>query len=110
MAREIKKLKKAKFVYAFGKRTDGDASMREILGGKGANLAEMALIGLPVPPGFTLSTEVCGYFYGNSGNYPKGLENAVGKAILEVEKQQNKGFGDPLNPLLFSVRSGPNGE
>ena len=106
MAREIKKLKKAKFVYAFGKRTDGDASMREILGGKGANLAEMALIGLPVPPGFTLSTEVCGYFYGNSGNYPKGLENAVSKAISEVEKQQNKGFGDPLNPLLFSVRSG----
>ena len=106
MAREIKKLKKAKFVYAFGKRTDGDASMREILGGKGANLAEMALIGLPVPPGFTLSTEVCGYFYGNSGNYPKGLENGVSKAISEVEKQQNKGFGDPLNPLLFSVRSG----
>ena len=106
MAREIKKLQKAKFVYAFGKRTDGDASMREILGGKGANLAEMALIGLPVPPGFTLSTEVCGYFYGNSGNYPKGLENAVSKAISEVEKQQNKGFGDPLNPLLFSVRSG----
>ena len=68
--------------------------MREILGGKGANLAEMALIGLPVPPGFTLSTEVCGYFYGNSGNYPKGLENAVSKAISEVEKQQNKGFGD----------------
>ena len=102
MAREINKLKKAKFVYAFGKRTDGDASMREILGGKGANLAEMALIGLPVPPGFTLSTEVCGYFYGNTGNYPKGLENAVSKAISEVEKQQNKGFGDPLNPLLFT--------
>ena len=106
MAREIKKLKKAKFVYAFGKRTDGDASMREILGGKGANLAEMALIGLPVPPGFTLSTEVCGYFYDNSGNYPNGLENAVSKAISEVEKQQSKGFGDPVNPLLFSVRSG----
>ena len=101
---EIKKLKKAKFVYAFGKRTDGDAAMREILGGKGANLAEMALIGLPVPPGFTLSTEVCGYFYGNSGNYPKGLENAVSKAILEVEKQQNKGFGDPLLVKLLIPR------
>ena len=106
MAREINKLKKAKFVYAFGARTDGDASMREILGGKGANLAEMALIDLPVPPGFTLSTEVCGYFYANSGNYPKGLELEVSKAISEVEKQQIKGFGDPLNPLLFSVRSG----
>ena len=80
--------------------------MREILGGKGANLAEMALIGLPVPPGFTLSTEVCGYFYANSCNYPRGLEVAVSKAISEVEKQQNKGFGDPVNPLLFSVRSG----
>ncbi len=106
MAREINKLKKAKFLYAFGKRTDGDASMREILGGKGANLAEMALIDLPVPPGFTLSTQVCGYFYANSGKYPKGLETAVSKAISEVEKQQSKGFGDPVNPLLFSVRSG----
>ena len=105
MAGEINNRKKAKFVYAFGARTDGDASMREILGGKGANLAEMALIGLPVPPGFTLSTEVCGYFYANSGNYPRGLEVAVSKAISEVEKQQNKGFGDPVNPLLFSVRS-----
>ena len=106
MAGEINNRKKAKFVYAFGACTDGDASMREILGGKGANLAEMALIGLPVPPGFTLSTEVCGYFYANSGNYPRGLEVAVSKAISEVEKQQNKGFGDPVNPLLFSVRSG----
>ena len=66
MAKKINKVKKAKFVYAFGARTDGDSSMREILGGKGANLAEMALINLPVPPGFTLSTEVCGYFYANN--------------------------------------------
>ena len=89
MAGEINNRKKAKFVYAFGACTDGDASMREILGGKGANLAEMALIGLPVPPGFTLSTEVCGYFYANSGSYPRGLEVAVNKAISEVEKPQN---------------------
>ena len=72
MAGEINNRKKAKFVYAFGACTDGDASMREILR-KGVNLAEMALIGLPVPPGFTLSTEVCGYFYANSGNYLERL-------------------------------------
>jgi pyruvate,orthophosphate dikinase len=95
-----------RYVYAFGKRTDGRADMRNLLGGKGANLAEMANIGLPVPPGFTLSTEVCTAFYANGGRYPAGLEATVKAALAEVEAQQGKGFGDPRNPLLFSVRSG----
>ncbi len=80
--------------------------MREKLGGKGANLAEMALIGLPVPPGFTLSTDVCTAFYAHKEKYPIGLEAEVGKAVADVERQQGKRFGDPANPLLFSVRSG----
>ena len=80
--------------------------MREKLGGKGANLAEMALIGLPVPPGFTLSTDVCTAFYARKEKYPTGLEAEVGKAVADVERQQGKRFGDPANPLLFSVRSG----
>ena len=78
--------------------------MREKLGGKGANLAEMALIGLPVPPGFTLSTEVCTSFYANNGKYPVGLEAEVSQAVADVEEQQGKRFGDPepsvvLGPL-----------
>ena len=80
--------------------------MREKLGGKGANLAEMALIGLPVPPGFTLSTDVCTAFYAHKEKYPFGLEAEVAKAVADVERQQGKRFGDPANPLLFSVRSG----
>ncbi|MEC7560925.1 MAG: pyruvate, phosphate dikinase [Pseudomonadota bacterium] len=97
---------KTQFVYAFGVHTDGEASMREKLGGKGANLAEMALIGLPVPPGFTLSTDVCTAFYAHKEKYPLGLEAEVAKAVADVERQQGKRFGDPANPLLFSVRSG----
>ena len=80
--------------------------MRDILGGKGANLAEMAAIGLPVPPGFTISTEVCGYFYANHRRYPEGLRDAVAQAVAAVEAQQGKRFGDADDPLLFSVRSG----
>ena len=106
MLKATKKAAKTQNVYAFGVRTDGKAAMREKLGGKGANLAEMALIGLPVPPGFTLSTEVCTSFYANNGKYPVGLKAEVDKAVAEVEEQQGKGFGDPANPLLFSVRSG----
>ena len=94
------------YVYAFGARTDGNASMRNTLGGKGANLAEMALLGLPVPPGFTLSTDVCTAFYAHGGAYPNGLEAAVAQSVAEVEAQQGKRFGDAANPLLFSVRSG----
>jgi len=80
--------------------------MKNLLGGKGANLAEMARIGLPVPPGFTLTTEVCTYFYANGRQYPAGLESDIKSAVTEVEKQMGKKFGDKKNPLLFSVRSG----
>lgn len=95
-----------KFVYNFGSQTDGNATMRELLGGKGANLAEMASIGLPVPPGFTISTEVCTYFYDHERTYPASLAEDVKQAIKSVEEQMDKGFGDANNPLLVSVRSG----
>ena len=93
-------------VYAFGKRTDGDATMSKLLGGKGANLAEMAKIGLPVPPGFTISTEVCTYFYDHEGAFPPALHDAVAAELAAVETQRDRGFGDPTRPLLLSVRSG----
>jgi len=93
-------------VYAFGKKTDGNGKMKELLGGKGANLAEMSRIGLPVPPGFTITTEVCNAFYKNQSTFPQGLDEQVRAAIVEIEKQGGKKFGDPKNPLLFSVRSG----
>lgn len=95
-----------KNVYAFGKKTDGNASMRELLGGKGANLAEMASIGLPVPPGFTVSTEVCTYFYNHNRRYPATLKKEVSSAIKAIESQLGKRFGARKNPLLVSVRSG----
>jgi pyruvate,orthophosphate dikinase len=98
--------KSQKHVYAFGARTDGNAGMRNLLGGKGANLAEMAAIGLPVPPGFTISTDVCTYFYDHDKRYPKTLEKNVSTAIAEIEKQLGKTFGGRKNPLLVSVRSG----
>ncbi|MGC9452166.1 MAG: pyruvate, phosphate dikinase [Oceanipulchritudo sp.] len=98
--------KAVKYVYDFGKKTDGNAKMKELLGGKGANLAEMAAIGLPVPPGFTITTEVCTHFYDNKGKYPASLEAEVKAAVKQVEKQQGKIFGSKTDPLLFSVRSG----
>ena len=94
------------YVFAFGTQTDGGAEMRELLGGKGANLAEMAKIGLPVPPGFTLGTEVCNYFYDHAGSYPDTLHDQVSAALRELEEQIGKRFGDPNNPLLISIRSG----
>ena len=97
----------AQYVYSFGEnKADGDGSMRELLGGKGANLAEMTSIGLPVPPGFTLTTEVCKAFYDNDRNYPSGLQEDVAEAMTVLEKRMSKGFGDRENPLLVSVRSG----
>ena len=93
-------------VFAFGERTDGNANMREALGGKGANLAEMARIGLPVPPGFTISTEVCTHFYDHGQSYPDGLRDTVAESLAAVERQQGKRFGDSRDPLLVSVRSG----
>ena len=93
-------------VFAFGERTDGHAGMRDLLGGKGANLAEMARIGLPVPPGFTISTAVCAHYYDNQKTYPEGLREAVGRHLEGLEAQQGKRFGAASNPLLVSVRSG----
>jgi len=96
-----------KYVYFFGNKTaDGSGKMKELLGGKGANLAEMANIGIPVPPGFTISTEVCTYYYKNNNKYPDELESQVKEAIKNVEEITGKKFGSIENPLLFSVRSG----
>ncbi len=96
-----------KYVYFFGgKKAEGRADMKELLGGKGANLAEMVNIGLPVPAGFTITTEVCTYFYKHNNTYPKELEKQVREALAKVEKIMNAKFGDTENPLLVSVRSG----
>lgn len=97
----------SKWVYTFGNgKAEGDASMRNLLGGKGANLAEMNKVGLPVPPGFTVTTEVCTYYYDNNRTYPADLKDQVREAVAGVEKVMGKKFGDTNNPLLFSVRSG----
>ncbi len=99
-----------KYVYSFGAgKADGNESMKDLLGGKGANLAEMAghpKLALPVPPGFTITTDVCTYYYKNDKTYPKELKIQVGKALERIEKLMDKRFGDPNNPLLVSVRSG----
>ncbi len=95
-----------KYIYDFGTKTDGNGKMKALLGGKGANLAEMARIGLPVPPGFTITTEVCTYFYANGQKYPESLAQGVRDAVALVEKQVGRVFGDSADPLLFSVRSG----
>jgi len=96
-----------KYVYSFGKgKAQGRADLKGLLGGKGANLAEMTNIGLPVPAGFTISTEVCTYFYAHQRTYPRTLKKEVGTALKGVEKVMKAGFGDPANPLLVSVRSG----
>jgi pyruvate,orthophosphate dikinase len=95
-----------KFVYLFGTKTDGNGSMKPLLGGKGANLAEMCRIGLPVPPGFTITTEVCTYYYANKRTYPPALRAQMTAGVAALEKQTGKKFGDLKNPLLVSVRSG----
>ena len=95
-----------KYVYQFGSRTDGNGSMKPLLGGKGANLAEMCRIGLPVPPGFTITTEVCTYYYANKRSYPASLEAQMKAGVAALEQQTGKKFGDLTNPLLVSVRSG----
>ena len=97
----------SKWVHTFGNgQAEGDASMRNLLGGKGANLAEMNKVGLPVPPGFTVTTEVCTYYYNNNHTYPSDLKDQVKEAVAHVEKIMGKKFADANNPLLFSVRSG----
>jgi pyruvate, orthophosphate dikinase len=98
---------KKKYVYFFGGgRAEGKASMRELLGGKGAGLHEMTRIGVPVPPGFTITTEVCTYYYDHRRQYPKGLTEEIANSLGRVEKILGRKFGDPENPLLVSVRSG----
>lgn len=99
--------KKVKYVYFFGgKKADGKAEMKSLLGGKGANLAEMVNIGLPVPAGYTITTEVCTYYYANKRSYPKELKAQVLDALKKVENAMGAKFGDPKNPLLVSIRSG----
>ncbi len=96
-----------KYVYYFGEgHAEGNARMKDILGGKGAGLAEMTNIGVPVPPGFTISTEVCTYFYAHEKSYPPELKKTVEENLARVEKSVGKKFGDPGRPLLVSVRSG----
>lgn len=96
-----------KWVYGFGGgRAEGRADMKNLLGGKGANLAEMANLGIPVPPGFTITTEVCTYYYQNGETYPETLKAEVGEALAKVEEIMGAKFGDNANPLLVSVRSG----
>ncbi len=97
-----------KFVYFYGggkKMTEGNRNMRDLLGGKGANLAEMAGAGVPVPPGFTISTEACAA-YETNGSYPKEMMQQVKQQLTQLEKLEGKKLGDAKNPLLVSVRSG----
>ncbi len=105
-AKEVPK-KGEKYIYYFGDRkAEGNGKMKDILGGKGAGLAEMTNAGAPVPPGFTISTQACRLFYKNDMRFPKGLEKEIRKYLARVEKSMGTKFGDPSNPLLVSVRSG----
>src|SRR3984893_11857874 len=100
-AREQARARKGKWVYAFGGgKAEGRAEMKNLLGGKGAGLAEMASLGLPVPPGFTITTEVCTYFYEHDKTYPKDLKPQVEAALAQVGRITGKKFGDSDNPLL----------
>src|SRR6185437_10375579 len=99
------KATRGRFVYSFGGgKAEGREDQRELLGGKGANLHGMTKLGLPVPPGFTISTDVCSFFYQNGKAYPKSLEPQVKTALARVEKTMRRKFGSPKNPLLVSVR------
>src|SRR3954462_9688508 len=98
--------KAGKYVYLFGAKTDGNGGMKPLLGGKGANLAEMCRISLPVPPGFTITTEVCTYYYDHKRTYPPALKAQMQSGVTSIEKQTGKRFGDVKDPLLVSVRSG----
>ncbi|HBA54832.1 MAG TPA: pyruvate, phosphate dikinase, partial [Syntrophorhabdus aromaticivorans] len=97
----------AKYVYFFGgDKAEGGESLRNLVGGKGAGLADMVNLGIPVPPGFTITTEVCTYFYDNDTAYPDGLKEEVAASLRKVEEIMGMKFGDPKNPLLLSIRSG----
>ncbi len=108
MSKATRAFAKSKYVYHFGNgKADGDGSMKALLGGKGANLAEMSRIGLPVPPGFTITTEVCTYYYANKKTYPKELQAMIKNGVAQIEKIMGTTFNDKKNfPLLVSVRSG----
>ena len=96
-----------KYVYSFGGGTaDGDGTMKDILGGKGAGLAEMSRAGVPVPPGFTISTEVCNIYFQNKNSVPKEIGEEIDHALADLEHKMGKKLGDPADPLLVSVRSG----
>src|SRR3954454_17806168 len=96
-----------RWVYSFGRgNADGKAGMKALLGGKGANLAEMSNLGLPVPPGFTITTQVCTHYYGHDRTYPPDLKPAVAEALTRIAQGMNAKFGDPNQPLFVSVRSG----
>ncbi|MFM7703032.1 MAG: PEP/pyruvate-binding domain-containing protein, partial [Alphaproteobacteria bacterium] len=98
---------KNKFVYCFGDgKSEGDATMKNLLGGKGANLAEMSKMGLPVPLGFTITTELCDIYYKNHKTFPAELSAQINDAIKIIEEKLGAKFGDETDPLLFSVRSG----
>jgi len=103
----IETSKTHKYIYFFGGNSvEGNAQMSNLLGGKGSGLAEMSRIGLPVPPGFTITTEVCTYYNDNANKYPESLKAQVDSAMAQMEKMLNKKFGDEKNPLLVAVRSG----
>src|SRR6201999_866436 len=108
MSAARKPSKGSKYVYLFGKKkTDGDGSQKPLLGGKGANLAEMSRIGLPVPPGFTITTEVCTYYYANKRTYPDTLQKQMEAGVAGMEKIMGTKFGETKSmPLLVAVRSG----
>src|SRR6266478_6823132 len=95
-----------KYVYSFGASTDGDGKMKDILGGKGAGLAEMCRAGLPVPPGFTISTEVCNLYFQNGNRTPPEVETQMNAALAKLEREMGRKLGDTADPLLVSVRSG----
>ena len=96
-----------KYVYKFGGGTaDGSADMKKLLGGKGANLAEMASLGIPVPAGFTITTEMCTVYYKMNRNYPRELKEQIREGVEHIEKVMGKKYNNPENPLLLSVRSG----
>src|SRR5258705_2839232 len=104
--RSRKKTKTPRYVYYFGDgRADGSGGMKALLGGKGANLHEMTRIGLPIPPGFTITTDVCTHFYAHNRTYPRELKGQVAAALARVENSVGKKLGDKERPLLVSVRS-----
>src|SRR5262245_65664010 len=105
--KRAKTARAVKQVYFFGNRTaDGNRTMKDLLGGKGAGLAEMTNAGLPVPPGFTISTDVCGIYYEQKGKIPAEVDRAVAENVKKLEKAAGATLGSDSNPLLVSVRSG----